>query len=66
MTGCIYGFTAWLIFYLTENWLPFSEYGYALYSLAGALGGWITYRVLDRNSLEYEQKIEDDEFPRKS
>lgn len=65
-TGCIFGLAFWLTLHLTENWLPFSEYGYALYSLAGALGGWITYKVLDRNSLENEQKIEDDEFPRKS
>ena len=66
ITGCIYGFIAWLIFYLTENWLPFSEYGYVLYSLAGGLGGWVTYRVLDRNSLEKEENLKGDEFPRKS
>ncbi|GAA0208540.1 hypothetical protein GCM10009123_15000 [Kangiella japonica] len=57
--GCIFGFTFWLTLHLTENWLPFSEYGYVLYSLAGALGGWITYRVLDKNSLEKEQSPKD-------
>lgn len=57
--GCIFGFTFWLTLHLTENWLPFSEYGYVLYSLAGALGGWVTYRALDRNSLKNEQNLKD-------
>ncbi|WP_345292379.1 hypothetical protein [Kangiella marina] len=66
LAGCIFGLVFWLTLHLTENWLPFSEIGFIVYGLAGALGGLVTYRVLDRNSLEKELSLKGDGPPLKS